>query len=29
MKTKKVWKTFSIFAYEKEQAYLRKMHNAG
>ena len=29
MKTKRVWKNFSIFNYEKEQAYLRKMHNAG
>lgn len=29
MKTKKVWKNFSIFNYEKEQTYLRKMHNGG
>lgn len=29
MKTKRVWKNFSIFNYEKEQEYLRKMHNAG
>lgn len=29
MKTKTVWKYFSIFAYEKEQEYLRKMHRSG
>ena len=29
MKTRTVWKYFTIFAYEKEQEYLRKMHRAG
>lgn len=29
METKTQWKLFSIFAWEKEQAYLRKMHGDG
>ncbi len=29
METKKQWKYFSIFSYEKEQEYLRQMHKSG